>query len=372
MLPYLFLILIPMIGSLMYLKKNNAGSWSLVIGSGERVRESNLMMPFFFFLLFLLLVCRAESVGNDTSNYHYIYDSHAYMQFRDVFSDWRESVFHFLNYFLNLLTDSFQIFLFVVGLIEIVPIARMYAEDRRHSCLKVILFVNMSTFVMLFSGIRQAMAISLGVLAFQSLKADRKVQYCLYALSATLMHTSGFMVFLMYPLYKFRLKKKHLLFVLPAIAVTLLFNRPIFGLLTRLVSTVYDNYETKITNTGAFGSLILFLAFMMFTYVAVDEKKMDNETYALRNFLTFAVVMQCFAPLNTLAMRMGYYFIIFIPLAVGKSMSIPRQKYVQVVKYAELVICVFFSLVFFYSLYIALRSGRGMLNIVPYVPFWKG
>ena len=52
--------------------------------------------------------------------------------------------------------------------------------------------------------------------------------------------------------------------------------------------------------------LILFGAFVVFSFLVVDEKKLDEETIGLRNFLLMAFTLQIFAPLHTLAMRMGY------------------------------------------------------------------
>ena len=46
-------------------------------------------------------------------------------------------------------------------------------------------------------------------------------------------------------------------------------------------------------------------------------KKMDEEAFALRNILTFAMVLQSFASLNYLVMRMNYYYILLVPIALG-------------------------------------------------------
>ena len=140
------------------------------------------------------------------------------------------------------------------------------------------------------------------------------------------MHNSGFMVFFIYFLFNIRLKKKHLLVIVPSIVLVLVFNQPIFLFLTSIVAETYEKYNTVITFTGAYGSLILFVLFALFSYLITDERRMDMEAYALRNILLMAVLLQCFAPLHNLAMRMNYYFIIFYTFGNRKIINNPQTK----------------------------------------------
>ncbi len=116
--------------------------------------------------------------------------------------------------------------------------------------------------------------------------------------------------------------------------------------------------------------LIVFAAFLAFSYWIGDETQMDDEIFALRNILMFAVILQCFAPLHTLAMRMGYYFIIFIPVAIGKVLTAPKKHMQNIAKIGEIAIIIFFTLYFCYTVTTEYISGDSVLNTVPYVPFW--
>ncbi len=374
MLPYILLWGIPTVCYFVCIDRREDRNRKLVlrIGHDERIRARNLMIPVFFAGLLLMLSLRHETVGTDTANYHAILIRDAGKTLREIFLEWDDPLFRLYNFVFYRLTDNFQIYLAVTALIEVIPIAMVYAEDRRHAYLKIILFLNMSTFILLFSGIRQSLALSLGILAFYFLKRGKKVAFLLTAIAASLFHVSGFLVFLFFPLYYIRFRKKHLLFILPATIALLLLNDRVFAFLTGIFSRIYGDIGPMRETGGALGSLLLFALLAGFVYLITDDDRMDEETFALRNMLVFAVWMQCFAPLHNLAMRANYYFILFIPLAVSKCLSCTHPKFAQLAKLGEAVLCIFFTGYFVYTLHVSHISGTGALDTVPYIPFWKG
>ena len=73
-----------------------------------------------------------------------------------------------------------------------------------------------------------------------------------------------------------------------------------------------------------------------------------------------------FAPLHVLAMRMNYYYIIFIPLLIPKIIEYKSVRYRQVAILGRHVMVGFFLVYFF----IAANSGHG-LRVFPYHFFWE-
>lgn len=369
MIPYFALILISTLCSLFSVHTYKKSATKTVI-TLTRDRNS-AALPAFFFMYFLLLALRHEMVGNDTFNYQNMFLSHTQWGGDYIFSSWQEVIFRAFNWGVRQFTDNFRIFLILTSLICVLPIAYIYNQDKTHGLLKIAVFVNMSTFIMLFSGIRQAMAMGVGMLAYKMVKERKLWKFLLLATVAMLIHHSGFMVFFMYPLYYVRFQKIHLLVVVPLIVAVFVFNKQIFGALAHVFEFFSIRYSAEATSTGAYGSLILFVAFSVFSYVITDDTICDSETIGLRNFLLFTVVIQCFAPLYDTAMRMNYYYILFIPLALGKCLDYSKKSMRQVAKTGEIVITVFFLLYFVYTVCREYFSGISTLNTVPYVPFWK-
>ena len=370
MIPYFALIFIPLFLQV-FLKESCK---QICVGSrGSIISAENIALPTFFVLFFLMLALRDDTIGRDLPNYYYIFLSWGWETLGSVFAESSELLFHLYCWVVyNFISKDFQVFLAITAALSVIPIAYVYNQDKSHGYLKISVFVNMSTFIMLFSGIRQGLAMSVGLLAYQALKDKRTLRFILWSVVAILIHHTGFMVLLFYPLYRIRFQKRDLIWIIPCFLCILAFNRQFFNLLSRLIGAYDDKYSTLAGSTGAFGSFLLFTLFAVFCYVVEDEEQMDEEAFALRNILTFAVVLQSFASLDFLAMRMNYYFILLIPMALGQSIRYSKPKYAQVARLAEFVIAAYFTLIFVTGIYNSYVTGISTLDTIPYIPFWKG
>ena len=115
---------------------------------------------------------------------------------------------------------------------------------------------------------------------------------------------------------------------------------------------------------GTYG--VLLFAFAAFSVIIPDEGLMDKEAMGMRNLLILSVVIQVFASLNPMAMRMNYYYLVFLPLVIPMVISRTRIRYRQISIVAKYVMVVFFLLLFF------INSPRtNSLDIFPYRFFWE-
>ncbi len=371
MIPYFLLIIIPAFFCFFAVKKTGKKR-TLCIGSDDFIKENNYAIAVFFVLFLLLLILRDETVGRDLLSYKGYFQSYFYRPLNSIDFSQVESLFKALYWLIGRVSHDFQFYLAVIAVLTVIPIATLYNEEKSHSYLKIVLFLNMTTFVMIISGIRQGLALGLGMIAYRFVRKKNWIAFLLVVLLALGIHHSAFMILFMYPLYHISFKKKHLLFIVPAVGFSFIFNRQIFVFANNLLAEFSDEYVTQINATGAVTTLLLFLAFAVFSFVIPDETKMDKETLALRNFMVFSVFMQCFSPLHTLAMRLNYYFILFIPLLLPKILKIPSPAFRQVAKLGEIVLSVFFTLYFLYTIYIGCTVGNdALLDTCPYVPFWN-
>lgn len=371
MLAYIMLIMISAMFCFVAVHNNDKKSLKLNIGKGKFIKEHNLAVPVFFVILLFLLALRHESIGRDLAHYKYYFERYSAQELKSLITFEPEFLYGVLNWLVGAITEKYQWLLVSVAVLTVVPIAYVYCQDRAHSMLKIAMFVNMSTFIMLFSGLRQAIAMAVGMFAYQAVKKKKPLFFVLMVILALCFHRSSFILFAMYPVYHLRLKKKHLIVIIPALITVFVFNRQIFGFLLSIYSSFAGGDET-ITQTGAFGSLVLFAMLAAFAYIIPDESKIDAETLGLRNLLLLAVVLQCFAPLHSLAMRMNYYYILFVPLAVTKVLKIPSVRYKQVALFAEAVMVAFFVFQFVSGVYTSYVTGISALDTVPYIPFWRG
>ena len=143
------------------------------------------------------------------------------------------------------------------------------------------------------------------------------------------------------------------------------FNSFIFSFLLSLLEK-FTRFEGIITQTQAYTMLVLFVIFGVFCFVIPNEEKLDEECIGLRNILLLSTTLQMFAPLHTLAMRMNYYFIIFIPLLIPKIIKNRSSQWNQIGMIARHVMVVFFAVYFF-----SIANKGGSLHVFPYNFFWE-
>jgi hypothetical protein len=346
--------------------------WTVSVGKEPRQLFNSLIVPSFFLILIVVLSLRHELVGKDLLNYKTYFSYYSSVSLKVVLKEKQDILYWLLNWVIGQFTDSYQVFLAVIACITVLPIAKLYSEDRQYGYLKIVLFMNMSVFIMLFSGLRQSVAMAFGLIAYEFVRKKKPFRFLLFALIALGFHHTGFMILLYYPLYHMKLHKNQLWFVIPVIGSVFVFNKQIFGWVSELLFTLMgDKYDVEIEDTGAYLMVILFALFAIVAYFFPDENKMDEESFGLRNFLLMAVLLQCFAPVHNLAMRMNYYFIIFIPIVMPKIFKHTKDSIKDVAKIAKGVIVGFFVVYYLYTTFISCLTGESALDTYPYIPFWE-
>ena len=371
MLPYIILLIISFLSSFIALGKRNGSIVQINTGNTLYVKLHNWALPIFFTFLFFLLAFRSESVGNDTLGYHHIFDAYRSMSFRSFLVFEPEVLFAMLNWVIGQFTDNYQIYLAIVAALTLIPIAYLYTEDKEYSFLKIILFMNMSTFIMLFSGIRQMLAVSVGIVAYWFVRKKKWYVFIPLVFVAIGFHHSAIILFLLYPLYHLKFRPIHFLFILPLIFAVFFFNAEIFAYLTEYYMNYTDAVsDIAIQSTNAYTMILVFAGFTILSFIVPDESRMDQEAIALRNILVLTVILQCFAPVHALSMRMNYYFIIFVPICIAKIIKAAQIKYRSIAEFAGVIICILFTLYYIWNLWMANGTG-GSLHTVPYIPFWS-
>lgn len=371
MIPYLLLTFVPILFHFVRISKKK-GKLALEISDRPEIKNNSLI-PVFFIILIVVLCLRDETIGRDLPRYKYFFTEISSIEFREIFTSDLDVLYVALNWLVSRFTDNYQILLSVVAIISVVPIAVVYSKDRKYGLLKIMLFLNMSTFVMLFSGLRQAIAITMGVVAYEFVKRKKIIPFLLVALIAWGVHHTGFIVFILYPLYHATFKKRQLIYVVPSFVLVFVFNKQIFTAATNFISKFSSekDYIASVSENGAYTMIILFFLFVVFSYFIPDEDRMDKEALGLRNILLMTALLQCFAPIHMLAMRINYYFIIFVPMAIPKMLKFSKASLKDVAWITNIVLIVFFMGYYLFTTYNSCRTGISALDIYPYVPFWK-
>lgn len=357
MIPYFIMLGLPAIFSALFMMVN--------------YKERDKKIIDIFFLLWLpILLLRSNKLGADLPVYEIHFDNYSKMSWNRIVEGILESEFEtgfaVLSKIIGNITDSFHILIIICALISVVPIWKLYRKNAKHAFLMIVLFVNIAPFAMYFSGLRQAMAMAFVMPCYYFCKEKKILQFIVIVFVAYLIHKSAVILLVMYPVYNIKIKKKESLFFIGAIILLVnVFKENIFRFSFLIVDDKYERYLEGIHSTGAYAVLLLLIVLLIYSYIIVDEKNIDSNTIGLRNLLILSVLIQIFASIHTIAMRMNYYYLLLIPILIPQIIEKSNSKYRKIVELSILSMCVFFFIYYFYYAY----TDEDILGIYPYKSF---
>ncbi|MBQ4585925.1 MAG: EpsG family protein [Clostridia bacterium] len=354
MIPYILLFAIPPIVAYVFCS-----------ASSKRDKMPKVAIAVFFAIFIFLLCVRDKSIGIDNRNYEWIYNRVSSVGWEHVPNSFElEKGYLYLNKIVSDWFGSYQALMAVAAVLATIPLVIFYVKENKSVVLTIALFLVATPFTCYFSSLRQVIAIGIAVPLYYLARKKKLIWFILLVILAMQFHVSAFVMFALYPVVNTRFTEKGLFFSIPLIVAVYVFNEPIFNFLKEFVKDEYT-YDTE--QTGAFMMIILFALFVIFAFVAIDEKSLTKEEIGLRNILVICLIFQLFAPVNMVVMRMNYYYMIFVPIALSKLMQKPRKGFEQVVKLASVVMTIFFLGYFVYEGF----NGEDMLHTYPYKFCWE-
>lgn len=314
----------------------------------EKKRVDRITLTFFFVMYLLLLCCRDLSVGNDTRSYVQVFEYAKMVGWKSglLVGD-NEIGFKLLRQIVASIGGS-RLYICVVATLTVLPVLYLYKNEAEGSMFCISFFLISLLFEFFFSGMRQGIAIALGVPAFYMVKRKKLIPYVLVVALACTFHKSAILLLLLYPIYHSRITKKWLWFIIPGIVLVYL-NRSI--LLEQIIRLSGDEYTYKYAyltgSSGQMGLMVLFILLAIYSYIVLDEKQASEEEIGLRNILLLAACIHLFTPLHPTISRLNYYFIMFIPVALTRINNRANRTLIQGVRLAQVVMPTFFALYFF-------------------------
>lgn len=356
MLPYFLLFGVPIVYYGVASMTNNY----------NRQKRNQTAIILFFVGWFLLLSLRHFTVGCDIQGYLVRFQQVVktpWGKLRDLSE--KEIGYQILCKLISYITTDNQVFLMLIAVLTLCPIGYLYARESNNALLVISIFVTY-LFSMYFSGLRQILAMGFAVPAYYLTKSKKPFWFILVVLLASSIHQSAIIMLLVYPIYHFKMTPVKLFFVVGLIAFVFIFSRQIFSFLLNIIGGDYEERYNELTETGAYSILLLFAIFAVYAFMVPRKGGVDKDTMGLRNILLLSVVLQCFALVNPIAMRMNYYFIIFTPILISKIATLYREKDKGLITFSVYLMTGFFLFSFFYKAY----TGVDILNVFPYIPFW--
>lgn len=324
------------------------------------------MAAFITIVITLVLGLRHPSMGVDLQyglpyGYLWSFESIAKYSMTDLLKlkGWMNYEWGYILYnkLLSYVSTEPSWLLFVSAIVSIVPVGTMIRRHSKDPIFSAVVYLGLPCFLMPFSGLRQGIAIGICCLSISYIQEKKLAKFALAVIAASLFHYSSIIFALAYPLYHIRLSQKVRLWTIPALAIVYVARYPLFAIASRLFKE-----NAVASDTGAVTLMIVFT--LIYSFCTVFLRDSDRESAGLTNVFYFACICQCFGSVNQLAMRVGYYFMPALAIALPNiiaNMTNPSNKKIS----KSCVMTVFVA----YGLYALYHGSWAMTN--PYHFFWS-
>ena len=319
-----------------------------------------------FLFTLTLLMLRHPTMGSDLSGVQWVgYINFFYRVAGQSFSEALFTARHFEFGFtlfvklVSLIWKNHQFYLAVTAFVSLLPISVLIGKKSRDPAFSWIVYTSLMTFMLLYSGLRQGMAVGAVALAFIFAEEKRPVLYIMTGIVAFSFHFSAALAFMIYPLSYLKIGKKWRTVTVIALPVVALLTRAI----VKVASVHCPKYEYLFSGEdgGSYRYFLMLVALYIFCFVFSDGSDFQN---AYLNFFFVACAFQMLGFFSQVAPRAGFYFVITLSVLITDVILKIEKRPIYVLAYAGGVVC--FTLLAFYSIY-----TTDWAMAYPYHWFWE-
>lgn len=317
----------------------------------RRYLNPRLLLTLGISYLCFLAMFRGVSCGNDTENYRQFFQVVASQKslWYTIQHTSFEPLFTALTFFLSRTTRNSQILLIVSSLFSFTVTGHFLAKFSRAPCFSLYLFFTLQIFDFYLSGIRQTLAISMLLLAYEAMLEKSNLKTLLLILLAGFFHRTAWICFPIFFLIRIRYRQVFIEITILVGIVCLFGSRYIIA----VIASVFPRYQlyfgSSYLKTGLKLSLVLyFLVFGMVLLVGElngtkDSASTRNEQNEWEFRLTFLLLVVC-------------------------VLGFTAPVFSRILQYFQLYLCVYFANRL-YSMSIRIRRILLLISLVAFAAY---
>jgi len=298
---------------------------------------------------------RDFSVGHDIRGYINFFNLLGSYDFKTLITDTprgREKGFVVFSWVLYKIMPDGHFYLFIIAGICFLSIGYWLYKNSRYPIQSYLVFT--CVFLTFFlTGLRQAIAISILLLALEQIKQKRIFNFILLVCLAILFHRTALIFFIAYLFFPSRISLTKVSIIGVAIPVLYRFRSAIF----LWIAPIVKKEQYGILSQGEPFTFSLLLYTITLVCLVFNKKLIKKNPYATYyiNSLLVACLFMPFAGVNANMMRLVIYFSIYLVLVIPELLSIleGENKHVKIISYIA------FSVLFF-------MFFRNIMNSIAY------
>ncbi len=299
--------------------------YRLLFLEGSFFKNKKYFLFFSFLSIALVVGLRGSSVGEDTIHYsEELYNVFLQMSWKAVlthpegvvWSIWGESIeylFAILYKLVQLFKGSGQVFILVVALITCNQFARfIYRNINKHVFFATLVFLLDSLYMGAFNGIRQMLALSIAINAYEYVEKKEYKKAFLIILVAFFIHSSAIIMLPFLMLHFVKNYRKGVVIIVAVSIVAPLSINVVAAVVTKLIPKYSAYFMENYWTNSIKGTLILWaILIVLIVYLFAYGIKNKDEFFGIMGAILYMTVELMGLRISAFT-RITYYFRVFL------------------------------------------------------------
>ena len=343
MLPYLFLCILPVILSVLF------------PGYDTVPKQRKKFLFFCAVAMIIILGLRSSNVGSsDTNNYYRMMARAINASSWGVFyyNGQIETGFQWFVYGLSRVLRDPQWILIISSMIIVICNLYSISKNTNNLVTAIVMFVTLGLMTFEMQAMRQAIAMSICLLAYEEVKKKNIIKFLFIVFLALFFHRTAVVFIPVYFLSKLKVKTNHLVIFGIASSIILFFSTQI---ITIANNVFHESYDTAV-DKGGFVATSIYILIMVYALISNRESlKNDDKALAFYVLLTGMVcyIMRYVGALA--AERVSFYYMFAQIIVLSDAIENTSSKNKKLVAMIVFFLCI---LLFIYRM--------STSNLVPY------
>lgn len=314
--------------------------------------------------LFLITISglRDINLGYDTENYLYSFHSSLNTSWNKLMSSFvsmyftadyqgRDPGFLIIEKSISLLTNNDQLYLIFIAIICIVPISKFiysYTNSKNEALLAFIYYAFFYYSYIPNSSIRQSVALSLLLLAYNNLGKGKVIPCLIVVVFASFIHKTALVFILLILLHLLKLNKIFIKYCMAIYVLILLFYQQLSPYIMLFFGDVYTRYASSeyfLREERSYTYIIFLTLIFVMTLIPIIKGYENNFEKKKLLYLGSGVafVLTPFMLIDPTILRVTVYFAVCNFVVIPHSIQLYKPQYSKIIYWSLLLLLVFMS-----------------------------
>ena len=326
----------------------------------SKKRRQKIFFFVAFIQLFLFLGLRRIDVGVDLQNYIPFLKRVIEFNYKELFTIGFEPGYNMYCSIIMGIFKNEQIFLIITAAITLFGAGYFIYKNSKNYFFSIFIYVTFQFYIFLFSGLRQAIAISILLLSTKFIKERKVIKFVILVLLAGMFHKSAFIFLPAYFIAYKKITTKYIVTIIGIGVMLFLLREHVMIFVTRYLYTGYDTLDNQ---GGGYGLLLLLLIlFMAAFYFKKNTLEIDGTNIIWYNYSIIAILIQMLASIEGNVARLTMYYSISMVILIPNVLEAIKPKEISYVGKIILTVLLFVFL---------LNGVQSENAYMPYKFFWQ-